>query len=123
MAEYKGLTIEHMGHATIMVRDGAVVYTDPYMLSADPPKADLILVSHDHFDHLDTEKIDAVRKSDTEILIFGEGAKKIQGARRVKKEETVSLCSTHTLLLLSTITPCTPLSPCTPPSHALRACI
>ena len=77
-----------MGHATIMVKGNVVVYTDPYQLNTEPPKADIILVSHEHYDHLDPEKIAAIRKDDTEILIFGSGAKKIDGARQVNAGET-----------------------------------
>jgi len=57
-------------HASLVIEAaGKVIYVDP----ASPanytglPKADLILVTHDHYDHLDARSIKALRKPSTEI--------------------------------------------------------
>ncbi len=43
--------IEWLGHASFRIRTRAgVVYIDPYRVE-DAPPADLILITHDHFDH------------------------------------------------------------------------
>lgn len=60
--------IEWLGHASIRITDGATVYIDPWKLEGDHPKADLILVSHSHFDHLSVEDVDKVATADTTIL-------------------------------------------------------
>ena len=44
---------EWLGQSTVRMTtdDGFVVYTDPILLDENPPKADLILISHHHVDH------------------------------------------------------------------------
>ena len=47
---------------------GKVIYTDPFKLEESPGDADIILISHDHFDHLSIEDIEKVSKDDTKIV-------------------------------------------------------
>ncbi|HPK03160.1 MAG TPA: MBL fold metallo-hydrolase [Candidatus Sumerlaeota bacterium] len=60
--------IEWLGHASFRLRNGATVYIDPWKLKADEPKADVILVSHTHYDHLSIEDIEKIRTPQTRIL-------------------------------------------------------
>lgn len=72
-----------LGHASWLVTTdrGAAIYFDPYAGDlAELPKADLILVSHSHFDHSDAGKIGQLRKTDTNIFTSVENAAKLQGA-------------------------------------------
>jgi len=66
------LEITFIGHASLMFGfGGKTVHVDPIMAEADYrklPKADLIVVTHDHNDHLDGEAIAAVKKTGTEIV-------------------------------------------------------
>lgn len=63
-------------HATVMMQVGEKwIYTDPVTRGALPetdytllPKADFILVTHDHYDHLDTVAIKQLSKEDTQII-------------------------------------------------------
>jgi len=67
------LKITFIGHATLMFDfNGKVIHVDPVSREADytrMPKADLILVTHEHGDHLDTGAIEAIRKDNTEIVL------------------------------------------------------
>ncbi|MGZ5499302.1 MAG: MBL fold metallo-hydrolase [Candidatus Aminicenantales bacterium] len=66
------LEITFLGHASLMMAfDGKTIYVDPYGDVADYstlPKADLVLVTHEHFDHLDPKALKAILKKDTVII-------------------------------------------------------
>ncbi len=65
--------IQWVGHATFRLTwKGLTVYIDPYVLENDPPKADLILITHDHFDHCDREAVRKLLKGDTHVVAAGE---------------------------------------------------
>ena len=77
------LEITFLGHASlIMVFDGKTIHVDPYGEVADYsalPKADLVLVTHDHFDHLDPKALKAILKNDTVIVGSESCAPKLPG--------------------------------------------
>ncbi len=60
------LAISFIGHGTLMFEyNGMVIHVDPVMREADyaeMPDADLILVTHEHGDHLDLTAIEHIRK-------------------------------------------------------------
>ncbi len=66
------LNIAFIGHGTLMLTyGGKVVHVDPVSMYADYatlPKADLVLVTHEHGDHLDMKAIQALSKPSTEIV-------------------------------------------------------
>lgn len=56
-----GITFTYYGYASIGIEtSGKHIYVDPVGENVDwegEPKADLILITHDHFDHLDTNAV------------------------------------------------------------------
>ena len=66
------LEISFLGHASIMFQlNGKVIDVDPVSAEADYsklPKADLILVTHEHGDHLDLKAIEQARTDKTDIV-------------------------------------------------------
>jgi len=67
------LEITFIGHGSLMFKyDGKIIQIDPFSKLADYsqlPKADLILITHQHKDHLDLKAIDGVLKDDTKIIL------------------------------------------------------
>jgi L-ascorbate metabolism protein UlaG (beta-lactamase superfamily) len=66
------LVITFIGHGTLMMTCGTVViHVDPVSQMADYaqlPKADLILVTHEHGDHFDLKAINAVKTGKTALV-------------------------------------------------------
>jgi L-ascorbate metabolism protein UlaG (beta-lactamase superfamily) len=86
------LRITFVGHGTLMMELGTkVIHADPVGRYADYsrlPKADLILVTHHHSDHLDVDAIAALRKPETVLLHTALGAEKIKGGTTLANGQT-----------------------------------
>ena len=78
------LTITIVGHGTLMFRIGdKVIHIDPVGREADysvMPKADLILVTHEHGDHLDASVIEELRLDHTTVIVSQSCAEGAEGA-------------------------------------------
>jgi L-ascorbate metabolism protein UlaG (beta-lactamase superfamily) len=60
--------VKWLGHASFRIEgDQGVVYIDPWKLKKTIP-ADVILITHGHFDHLSLEDINKIRKEATVIV-------------------------------------------------------
>lgn len=71
--------IHWLGHASFRIEgDELVIYIDPWKLG-DGPKADLILITHDHPDHLSPEDVAKVQKKDSTIVTVAAAAAKLSG--------------------------------------------
>jgi L-ascorbate metabolism protein UlaG (beta-lactamase superfamily) len=70
--EAGNVEMHFIGHGSLMFKvNGFVIYFDPVKSSGDYrflPKADLILVTHEHYDHLDIKLINELKKEGT--LVF-----------------------------------------------------
>jgi L-ascorbate metabolism protein UlaG (beta-lactamase superfamily) len=71
--------IHWLGHDSFRIDgDGVVIYIDPYRLK-EGPKADLILITHDHSDHASMADVALIQKPDTVIVTIKSAAQKVSG--------------------------------------------
>lgn len=79
----KTLRLRFFAHASIAIEyEGRWIYVDPVKESADYanlPKADIILVTHHHFDHFDMAAIELLQKEDTRLLLDKTSAEGLGG--------------------------------------------
>lgn len=78
MPYFRGCRMEitWLGHASFMIKvDDTIIYTDPYS-GEYSLKADIILISHDHYDHFAKDKISLIRVDATKMF----------GSRKVSSE-------------------------------------
>ncbi len=61
--------IEVLHHSSIRITSSdKVIYIDPYKIKGEPHDADIILITHEHFDHFSIEDIDKVKKNGTRLF-------------------------------------------------------
>lgn len=84
--------ITFIGHASLMLRfNGKVIHIDPFSKAGDYaalPKADLILLTHHHQDHLDEAALGTVRTETTDILLTEICAQKVSGGTVMKNGDS-----------------------------------
>ena len=78
MFEYKGIKIKWFGHDTFSIQGKIKIMTDPYKI-AKQESPDLILISHNHFDHLSIEDLAKISTNQTIIVTAKECLDMISG--------------------------------------------
>jgi L-ascorbate metabolism protein UlaG (beta-lactamase superfamily) len=73
-----------IGHGSLMFKvNGFIIYIDPVRSSGNYdffPKADVILVTHEHGDHLDVNLIDSLKKKGTLVFCNANSTKQVKWA-------------------------------------------
>jgi L-ascorbate metabolism protein UlaG (beta-lactamase superfamily) len=77
------LEITFLGHGTLMMTfGGKIIHVDPFGQVADYselPKADLVLITHEHRDHLDPDALAGVRTAETDVVLTELCAAQVSG--------------------------------------------
>ena len=85
------LEIVFIGHGSLMFTfGGKVIHLDPVSEYADYsklPKADVILITHEHRDHLDPKAIDAILTEKTRVIVAEPCGSAVKGGTVVKNGE------------------------------------
>jgi L-ascorbate metabolism protein UlaG (beta-lactamase superfamily) len=93
--EIGDLKITFIGHGTLMFTCGdKVIHIDPWSKLADyskMSKADIILITHEHRDHLDAEAIRVLRTNETSLVLAGACADKVAGGIVMKNGDLKTL--------------------------------
>lgn len=80
-----------LGHDTFRITGEKVVYTDPFKLKKKDT-ADIILITHEHYDHCSPEDVKKIQGPGTAIVTVADCAKKLTGdITVVKPGDTVTV--------------------------------
>ena len=82
MAELGPALLGHLhwlGHDSFRIDRPFVIYIDPWNVHKKGPKADLILISHDHHDHCSPEDVEFLRTPKTRVVANASAATKLKG--------------------------------------------
>ncbi len=71
-----------LGHSSIAIIGERVLYIDPWKLEGGE-KADIILISHSHHDHLSPDDVKKIKKEETVIITTEDCAQSLSGDVRV----------------------------------------
>lgn len=56
-------------HSSIKINGEKVIYIDPYKIKEVNKDADLIFITHEHYDHYSIEDINKIKKSNTRFIV------------------------------------------------------
>ncbi|GAB6272974.1 MAG: MBL fold metallo-hydrolase [Smithella sp.] len=89
------LVIHFLGHSSLIILwGGKTIHVDPVSVEADYttlPRADMIIITHEHFDHLDLKAVDHIKTAATLIVGSAEVGKQIPETIVMKNGDTRSV--------------------------------
>lgn len=96
MYEYRGLKISWLGHDSFRIKNGKTIIIDPFKIRPTSEKADILLITHEHYDHLSMDDIRKVVNENTTIVTIPAVKKelstlKVKEVRAVKPGDKVKV--------------------------------
>lgn len=61
--------VQVLCHSSILIKKRKVIYIDPFRIKETYNDADIIMITHDHYDHYSEEDIEKIRKEGTKIVL------------------------------------------------------
>jgi len=63
------IELKWLGHSGFLINAGRIIYIDPFKIQGEMPLADIILITHSHYDHCSIEDLKKIVKDGTVIII------------------------------------------------------
>ena len=82
--------IDVLYHSSIKINKGKVIYIDPFKIDENYSDADIIFITHNHYDHYSPNDINKVRKEDTIIIAPEDLYEELQNMR-FKQENIIAV--------------------------------
>ena len=69
--------LKWLGHSGFLIKNSKIIYIDPYNIKANMDKADIILITHSHYDHCSVADIEKIVQDGTKIIMTADCQSKI----------------------------------------------
>jgi L-ascorbate metabolism protein UlaG (beta-lactamase superfamily) len=69
--------VDFLGHASFRIKGSKILYVDPFQLGSGEP-ADIILITHSHFDHLSLEDVKKIAGKNTVVVCSKDCVEKVK---------------------------------------------
>jgi L-ascorbate metabolism protein UlaG (beta-lactamase superfamily) len=73
----ENIEIKWLGHSGFLIKNSQIIYIDPYNIKNGLEKADLILITHSHYDHCSIADIQKIIKEGTKIILPADAQSKV----------------------------------------------
>jgi len=84
--------IRWINHASFrLATDDCVVYIDPWKLASPRPDADIVFLSHNHFDHLSTDDVAAISKTGTVVVGPADAVQQLASGHKLEPGQRLEL--------------------------------
>jgi len=84
--EIGGIKLSYLGHSGFLISNEKKIVIDPYNVSDGIEKADLILITHSHYDHCSIKDIQKLSKKGTIIVVPADAQSKITRVEEVEMQ-------------------------------------
>lgn len=71
------IELKWLGHSGFLIKNSKVIYIDPYQIKENSEKADLIFITHSHYDHCSVADMQKIVKDGTKIIMTADCQSKI----------------------------------------------
>jgi L-ascorbate metabolism protein UlaG (beta-lactamase superfamily) len=71
------IELKWLGHSGFLIKNSRIIYIDPYNIKENSEKADIILITHSHYDHCSIADIKNIIKNGTKIFLTADSQSKI----------------------------------------------
>jgi L-ascorbate metabolism protein UlaG (beta-lactamase superfamily) len=63
------IELKWLGHAGFLIKNSKTIYIDPYQIKDNSEKADLVFITHSHYDHCSVEDLMKIVQAGTRIVL------------------------------------------------------